>query len=287
MVRLLAPLLLLAASVAAAPPTATDIAEATRQLSAAESAFAKSMADRDFEAFASFIAEDAVFVNGSNPLRGKAAVLADWKQYFVAPAAPFSWHPEHAIVLDAGTWGQTKGPVLDPAGKVFAHFRSTWRQASPGVWQVVFDDGYLACPCAPKEGQAMKHVEGAFDVTLTPQAADPRELGAAIGEMLLDKQFHGALEARSEGRMLAFRSAVEGSAGYVAMERVSGTLEGRKGSFVLQHSGTMDRGAQRLDLSVVPDSGTGELAGLSGRMAIDISDGKHAYRFDYQLPATP
>ncbi|MBP6597523.1 MAG: DUF3224 domain-containing protein [Arenimonas sp.] len=129
-----------------------------------------------------------------------------------------------------------------------------------------------------------REVAGAFDVKLAPQPADERELGAAIGRMSLDKQFHGPLQAHSQGQMLAFRSAVEGSAGYVAMELVSGTLEGRSGSFVLQHSGTRDRGAMSLDLQVVADSGTGELTGLRGRMGIDITDGRHYYRFNYRLP---
>jgi len=130
----------------------------------------------------------------------------------------------------------------------------------------------------------MRSIAGRFDVTLGPQPADERPLGAAISRLSLDKRFHGALDARSEGQMLAFRSAVEGSAGYVAMERVEGHLEGRAGSFVLQHSGTMERGARHLDLAVVPDSGTGELAGLRGTMRIDISDGEHSYGFDYTLP---
>lgn len=129
-----------------------------------------------------------------------------------------------------------------------------------------------------------REVAGAFDVTLAPLPADARELGAAIGRMSLDKRFHGPLEARSEGQMLAYRSPVDGSAGYVAMELVSGTLEGRQGSFVLQHSGTRDRGAMALDLQVVADSGTGELTGLRGHMGIDITEGRHFYRFHYQLP---
>jgi hypothetical protein len=102
--------------------------------------------------------------------------------------------------------------------------------------------------------------------------------------MLLDKQFHGDLEASSQGQMLAFRSEVKGSAGYVAMERVRGSLNGRTGAFVLQHTGTMVRGEQQLSIKVVADSGTGELTGLEGSMAIIITDGKHSYEFGYTLP---
>jgi len=105
--------------------------------------------------------------------------------------------------------------------------------------------------------------------------------------MSIDKQFQGDLEATSQGEMLTAGTAVQGSAGYVAIERVSGTLHGRRGTFILQHSGTMTRGAPQLAVTVVPDSGTGELAGLSGRMTITIADGKHSYELEYALAETP
>jgi hypothetical protein len=130
----------------------------------------------------------------------------------------------------------------------------------------------------------MLHAAGQFDVKLTPQAPAAGFEAAKIGRMLLDKQFHGELDAHSLGEMLAYRTEVTGSAGYVAMERVEGSLGGRKGSFVLQHSGTMNRGASSLVLTVVPDSGTGELAGLTGAMTIDIKEGKHFYTMEYQTP---
>jgi hypothetical protein len=101
--------------------------------------------------------------------------------------------------------------------------------------------------------------------------------------MSLDKQFHGPLEAVSQGEMLAFRSSVEGSAGYVAMETVRGSLHGRSGSFVLQHSSVMTRGTPAQSITVVPDSGTAELADLAGHMTISIVDGQHFYHFDYTL----
>ena len=128
---------------------------------------------------------------------------------------------------------------------------------------------------------------GEFNVKMTPQPAEATAAGETIGRMLLDKKYHGSLEATGKGQMLAMRTPVEGSAGYVAIELVVGKLEGRSGSFVLQHSGTMNRGAKQLALSVVPDSGTGELLGLSGNMDIIISDGKHRYLFEYNLPAAP
>lgn len=129
------------------------------------------------------------------------------------------------------------------------------------------------------------HARGTFDVTITPTPADDHADGAALGRMTLDKRFHGDLDATSRGQMLTAMTAVEGSAGYVAIERVTGTLGGRRGSFVFQHSGTMERGAQRLTLTVVPDSGTDELTGIAGEMTIRIANGVHAYAFAYTLPA--
>jgi len=138
-------------------------------------------------------------------------------------------------------------------------------------------------PTTIKEAVTM-HASGTFDVKITPQAATPGIEPARLGRMTIDKQFHGDLEAASLGEMLSVRTETPGSAGYVALERVTGALQGRQGSFVLQHSGTMNRGAPTLVLTVVPDSGSGELAGLSGSMAIVIEQGKHSYTMDYQLP---
>jgi len=128
---------------------------------------------------------------------------------------------------------------------------------------------------------------GTFEVKLNPLPSDEETGGAALGRLALDKQFSGDLEAVSKGEMLAVGTAVEGSAGYVAMEHVSGTLYGRSGTFALQHSGTMARGAQQLSVTVVPDSGTGQLVGLSGAMTIQIADGMHSYDFEYNLAGTP
>ena len=126
------------------------------------------------------------------------------------------------------------------------------------------------------------HANGTFEVKLTPQPVDGD--APAIGRMSIDKQFHGDLEGASKGQMLAAMTSVKGSAGYVAIEQVTGTLHGRSGAFVLQHSGTMTRGAPQLIVSVVPDSGTGELAGLTGTLTIAIADGKLSYDFEYTLP---
>jgi hypothetical protein len=125
--------------------------------------------------------------------------------------------------------------------------------------------------------------KGSFDVKTTPQpAAEADDTG--IARLLLDKQFHGDLDAVSKGQMLAAGTATKGSAGYVAIEKVTGTLSGRKGSFVLQHIGTMNKGVPALNVSVVPDSGTDQLTGLSGTMNIIIANGAHSYEFAYSLP---
>ncbi|MBK9316574.1 MAG: DUF3224 domain-containing protein [Acidobacteria bacterium] len=128
---------------------------------------------------------------------------------------------------------------------------------------------------------ATTRAAGTFDVKLTPQ--DDKSEDTTRGRMLINKQFHGDLRAVSEGQMLTAMTPIRDSAGYVAIEKVTGTLHGRKGSFMLQHSGTMTRGEQQLALTVVPDSGNDELAGLAGRMTIRIADGKHHYEFDYTL----
>jgi hypothetical protein len=130
------------------------------------------------------------------------------------------------------------------------------------------------------------HAHGTFEVKLVPQTPEAGA-DASLGRMTSDKQFRGDLEGTSKGQMLTAGTSVKDSAGYVAIERVTGTLNGRGGSFSLQHTGTMDRGAPQLSITVVPDSGTGELAGLTGRMTITIADGKHSYDFDYTLGAKP
>jgi len=124
---------------------------------------------------------------------------------------------------------------------------------------------------------------GTFDVTLTPRSAG--HAGKAVGCFSIDKRFEGDLTGTSKGEMMSAGSPPSGSAGYVAIECVTGTLGGREGTFALQHTGTMDRGSNELSIRVVPGSGTGGLTGLSGTFAIVIADGKHSYEFDYELAA--
>jgi len=136
-----------------------------------------------------------------------------------------------------------------------------------------------------KEATVTKNAVGTFEVKLTPQPLADTSGGAKFVRMSGDKKFSGDLEATGKGEMLAVGTGAPGSSGgYVAIEWVNGTLNGKKGSFILQHSGTMTRGTQHMVITVVPESGTDELKGLSGRMTINIADGKHSYLFEYTLP---
>jgi hypothetical protein len=142
-------------------------------------------------------------------------------------------------------------------------------------------------PVVSQETIVTTRATGTFDVKLAPQANDTPAEGSPLGRLSIDKQFHGDLEATSKGEMLSAGSpTVKNSAGYVAIERVSGTLHGRRGTFALQHNGVMNRGEPSLTITVVPDSGTGDLTGLSGSMSIIIEGGKHSYVFEYALPAS-
>lgn len=126
--------------------------------------------------------------------------------------------------------------------------------------------------------------KGEFTVKLQPLAMEGQPEGSRLGRLSIDKTITGDLVATTAGQMLSAMTDVKGSAGYVALEQVSGVLHGRRGSFVLQHSGTMNKGAPSLTVTVVPDSGTGELAGLSGQFNIIIAGGRHSYEFTYSLP---
>jgi hypothetical protein len=128
---------------------------------------------------------------------------------------------------------------------------------------------------------------GTFEVKINPLSPYNTSAEAKLARMSIDKQFHGDLEATSQGEMLSAGTDMKGSAGYVAIERVTGTLDGRSGGFVLQHNATMTRGAPYLNIIVVPDSGTGELAGLDGTMNIVIDKGKHSYEFQYSFSDVP
>lgn len=138
-----------------------------------------------------------------------------------------------------------------------------------------------------EETHMTSQAKGAFEVKATPLAWNESAAGSvsehSLGRFLLDKHYHGDLEGTGEGQMLTAGSAEKGSAAYVAIERVAGTLQGRNGTFSLTHSGTMNRGALQLSVSIVPDSGTGELQGIAGTLEIKITEGKHNYELNYTL----
>ena len=148
---------------------------------------------------------------------------------------------------------------------------------------LILSFGFVSARSSQKtEGPLSDRATGTFEVKLTPQ--DDKTGQTGLGRMTIEKQLQGDFVGISKGQMLTAMTAVDGSAGYVAIERLTGSLKGRKGSFVLQHTGTMNRKSQQLTITVVPDSGTEELTGLSGVMKIKIENGKHFYEFEYNLP---
>ena len=164
---------------------------------------------------------------------------------------------------------------ISAATLTFAQIRREAQEAAPAG---KFTSDQTAKP-------ATHRATGTFDVKMTPQPSDDyTATGSGLARFTADKQFHGDLEATSKGQMLSGGDYSTGSAGYVAMERVTGTLSGRSGSFLLQHSATMDHNVPSLSITVVPASGTGQLAGISGTLNIRIEGGKHFYDFDYSLP---
>ena len=142
-----------------------------------------------------------------------------------------------------------------------------------------------ADPHSTQKGANVIQAKGTFEVKLDSQGDADKAEGSTLARMSIDKKYHGDLEGTARGAMLTAGTEVKGSAGYVAVERVTGTLNGKSGSFVLQHSGTLTRGAAVQNIFVVPDSGTGQLAGITGKFVVIIAEGKHSYEFDYTLPA--
>lgn len=132
----------------AAAPSAASLNDIRQEVVATERAFARTMADRDLAAFASFLSDEAIFYSGPTPLRGKENIVAAWTRFYAGPTAPFSWEPQEVEVLDSGTLAISSGPVLDAAGNMVATFTSIWRRERTGPWRIVFDKGAKACDCA-------------------------------------------------------------------------------------------------------------------------------------------
>ena len=137
-------ILVMACSVAAQEP---DLEQLQQQVAGTERAFARTMADRDHDAFTSFLSDETIFFSGETPQRGKQQVADAWKPYFEGPEAPFSWEPETVVVLDSGTLALSTGPVHNSEGKKVATYNSIWRREADGQWQIVFDKGSNACNC--------------------------------------------------------------------------------------------------------------------------------------------
>jgi hypothetical protein len=181
-------------------------------------------------------------------------------------------------VQDVKSLGRSDTDAFQWEGKGFEAGLNLQLTPVKAKWNLFFS--YSRWDPKEPEEQQVQHATGTFDVKLAPQMSEP-----PLGRMSIEKQFHGGLEGTSKGEMLSAGTGAKGSSGgYVAMEQFSGTLDGRKGTFVLQHSGTMTAGTPQLKITVVPDSGTGELVGLGGTFNLTIADGKHSYDFEYSLP---
>ena len=128
-------------------PINPDMAQLRQQVADTERAFAKTMTDRDHSAFAAFLSDEAVFLSGVTRLRGKKQIANGWKRYYEEPAAPFSWEPQHVVVLDSGTLALSTGPVREPGGKLIGTFTSIWRLDASGNWRIIFDKGNEVCKC--------------------------------------------------------------------------------------------------------------------------------------------
>ncbi len=164
------------------------------------------------------------------------------------------------------------------------NFRTGFLFAISTLCLVSFSFGQTGTKAGKPEVKIVtKPATGTFEVKVTPIAAEENVGDPTIGRLSLDKQFSGALTATSKGQMLGFQGEPAGTGGYVAMERVNGTLDGKKGGFLLQHIGTMADAKFELNVSVIPGSGTGELLGIAGKMSIIIEGGKHSYVFEYSL----
>ena len=245
-----------------------------------------------------FWAEDLIYTGSCGRRRGKAELMKDVRSAPAPkPTDPKTTYSAEDVRIQQ--YGDTAVVAFRLVGATEQNGKTTVNSflnsgtflKRNGKWQVVNwqatkvpePESKSTTPgTAQKETAMTKHASGEFDVKLNPQTDEKGE--PTVGRMSLDKQFRGDLEGVGKGQMLATMTDVSGSAGYVAMERINGKLHGRTGTFALQHSGTMTRGTPQLIITVVPDSGTGELAGLTGKMTIDIVEGKHFYKFEYTVP---
>ena len=238
--------------------------------------------------------------------------------FYVTRNCGGSWTPPKNLGEPVNSRGWELSPRFTPDGKyfLFTSSRSIFGMrdhrfslgelhralGSPGnglrdIYRMDASALSLGAPCGSGSGSAgavqkgaimTGRAKGPFEVKMTVQPPGDKGETTPLGRMNFDKQFHGDLEGTSKGEMLSFGTGAKGTSGaYVAIEMVSATLHGRKGTFALQHSATMTRGSPQLSVTVVPDSGTDELRSLAGKMAIIIADGKHSYDFEYTIADTP
>jgi uncharacterized protein (TIGR02246 family) len=297
MIPALSLVLLVAASSAQAAPECRPESPLVGPVRAVATGIVAADNERDIARVLAYYAADAILLPpGEGPVVGQQAIRPRYEALFSGFVPEIQSRVDEACVADglAFVRGHNGGRLVGRDGQGIRDLDDDYlmvlgREAD-GVWRI----SHLiwnrarggALSAEPKGVPVTTRARGTFEVKLAPQALTGQTADATLGRMSIDKQFKGDLEGTSTGEMLSAGTSVKGSAGYVAIERVSGTLQGRRGTFVLQHSGTMTRGAPQLSVTVVPDSGTGQLVGLMGTMAIDIADGKHSYDFEYTLTET-
>ena len=236
----------------------------------------------DDHGIAQSFTDDGEVVNpGQTPVRGPEAIEQFIRQFDGYHVLEYEIHAQKTTVSGqtAAQNGRFRQRVKTPDGQtldVKGLFQADWVQSPGGAWRI------RRMATSREEDPVSGHAVGTFDVKLAPVTDDAAK---PFGRMSIDKQFHGDIEGSSTGVMLTAGTDVKNSAGYVGLERVTGSVAGRHGSFVLQHNGLMNRGEGHLTISIVPDSGTDGLAGISGTMTIEVTGGVHHYDLSYALPA--
>ena len=259
---------------------AVDASAAERTVLELESERARAMVAGDLEALDRIFAADAIYTHSNGRAEGKREFIDAMRSRNRKYRAMTCRNLHARLVGDAVVvTGEAEGEVVAGGTTIpLALVYTAVYAESGGAWRLVAYQSTKR-PEPEKKEAAMPHAAtGAFEVKMTPLKAED---GSTLARFALDKQYHGGLDGRSQGEMLTAGTAVKNSAGYVAFETFTGTLDGRAGTFVLQHSATMTRGDGKLSITVVPDSGTGALEGLTGSMTIRIENGAHFYDFDY------
>ena len=258
-------------------------------LSELNARFIKNFVTQDTVSHNQIIHKDFVCIENSGEIVGRDAYMQDWAHsYGNGGFTSFEYTDEYirlfgnmALVRSKTVWTKFADNKVKNGSSVYT---DTYIKENGRWWcvqaQITSIKPKPLTSDAATTMLGVSHATGIFEVKITPQ---PPGETPTPGRMTIDKQYRGDIEAASKGQMLSAETGVKGSGGYVAIELVTGKLNGRSGSFMLQHSGTMTRGAGQLTLAVIPDSGTDQLAGLNGTMSITISEGKHLYDFEYRL----